>query len=221
MPPTIIQVPSIVLPQQWEVGTETETIADLVTHPSIDIPVEYLQEKIIHIFATEVVPGLRATGAIGGVFTIGEPVVAAPSGATGIVLAQGANWIDILYGTGTFLAADTITGTLSGATINGGLVLTIAVPGDLWCWVELSPVASTISTSYWAAIGGGGGALDPVAPTITASGLAGAPGSLVHTILLPWSIHAPWCRLVVQTPVAAALPAAYWVCQVLFSAKSA
>lgn len=149
MPPTI-QVPSIVLPQVWVVGTEIETINDLVEHPSLDIPVEYLQEKIIHVFATEVCP-------VGG------------------------------------------------------------VPGNLWLWLELSPVSSTISAVYWAAIGGGGGALVPVAPMIeVATGVDGT----VHTLILPWAIHSPYARLVVQTPVAAALPAAFWVVQALISAGS-
>lgn len=144
-----IQVPSIVLPQVWTLGTETETVADLVTHLSIDIPVEYLQEKIIHIMAIE-------------------------------------------------------------AVVAG-------VPGNLQCWVELSPIESTVSAAYWAAIGGGGGALAPVAPVIVvATGVNGT----VHTILLPWAIHSPFARVVIQTPVAAALPAAFWVVQALISAGS-
>lgn len=148
MPPTV-QVPSIILPQVWEVGTETEIINDLVEHTSIDIPVEQLQEKIIHVFATEVVVA--------------------------------------------------------------------GVPGNLWLWVELSPVPSATSTVYWAAIGGGGGALVPVAPTIeVATGVDGT----VHTLTLPWSIHSAYARLVVQTPVAAALPAAFWMVQCLVSAKT-
>ncbi len=149
MPPTTVQVPSIILPQVWALGTETEIINDLVEHPSIDIPVEYLQEKIIHVFATEVVVA--------------------------------------------------------------------GVPGNLWLWVELSPVASATSPAYWAAIGGGGGALAPVAPVIeVATGVDGT----VHTLTLPWAIHSPYARLVVQTPVAAALPAAFWAVQALISAGS-
>lgn len=211
---TTIQVPSIVLPQVWADGTETELIDDLVTHPSIDIPIEYLQEKQIHVVATEVA---RAIGVIVGVFIVGEPVVGAPSGATGIVTAQGANWIEIFNIAGVFAAGDTIAGTVSGAIINGGLVF--AVPGNLECWIELSPVASTISTAYWAAIGGGGGALAPVAPLIEVSGLGGSVGTSIHTILLPWAIHSSYARLVVQTPVAADLPNAYWAVQALISAK--
>lgn len=228
MPPSTIQVPSIILPQVWTLGIETEVINDLVTHPSIDIPVEFLQEKIIHVFATEVA-GLRATGVIvGGPFAAGEVVVGAPSGAAGILLAQGANWVEIVYIVGTFAATDTIVGATSGAAINGALIITaaaLAIPGNLWLWVELSPVASTTSTSYWSAIGGGGGPLDPatglpyIAPVAPAIEVATGVNGTVHTLILPWAIHSPYARLVVQTPVAAALPAAFWVVQALISAK--
>lgn len=51
----IIQKPSIILPTVWSVGTETETINDLVEHTSIDFPAETLQEKLVQILATEVV----------------------------------------------------------------------------------------------------------------------------------------------------------------------
>lgn len=163
--PVIQQVPSIILPSVWTLGIETETIADVVEHTSTEFRVEFLQEKQVHITATE--------------------VALAPA----------------------------------------------AVPGNLWCWIELSPLpsansaewASPLPTSiaYWAAIGGGGGAIVPTAPHIEVSGLGGAVGTLTHTIILPWAIHSPWARLVVQTPVAAALPAAYWVVQCMVSAKSA
>ena len=169
----ILQIPSIILPnvsrQPYILGTETETIDDLVEHTSLEFPVEYLQEKEIHITATEV-------------------------------------------------------------------ALAAVVPGTLWCWVELSPYPSAntpeigsnfywpaplpTSTAYWAAIGGGGGAIVPTTPYLEVSGLAGAAGTLVHTIILPWEIHSPWARLVVQTPVAAALPNAYWVIQCMFSGKT-
>lgn len=138
-----IQIPSIVLPQVWVLGTETEWVDDLVTHVGIDIPIEQLQEKTIQIMAIEA------------------------------LLAPG-------------------------------------VPGPLWCWIELSPFPSTISAAYWAAIGGGGGALPPVVPLIeVAAGVA----LRVHTIILPWALHSPYARVVVQTPVAAALPNAFWMVQ--------
>lgn len=162
--PVILQVPAIILPTVWTLGTETETIGDIVEHTSIEFPTEYLQEKLIHIFATE--------------------VAEAPA----------------------------------------------AVPGPLWCWVELSPYPSANSnywpvplptaTAYWAAIGGGGGAIVPTVPYIEVSGLGGAPGALVHTILLPWDIHSVWARLVIQTPVSPFLPAAYWEIQAMISAKT-
>lgn len=152
----IIQIPSIVLPQVWSLGTETETVADLLEHTSVDIAVsasgqsvtEYLQEKLIQIVAIEVVVA--------------------------------------------------------------------GVPGNLLCWIELSPVPSTISAAFWAAIGGGGGALPPLFPTVeVATGVDGT----VHTILIPWVAHSTYSRLVVQTPVAAALPTAFWVVQAQFSGK--
>ena len=49
----IVQIPSIILPQVWVDGTETEIVNDLVTHPSTEVTVEYLQEKVVHITATE------------------------------------------------------------------------------------------------------------------------------------------------------------------------
>lgn len=141
-----IQVPSIILPTAWTLGTETETIDDTDEHTSIDIPVEYLQEKIIYITATE-------------------------------VIAAG-------------------------------------VPGPLWCWVELSPYASAASTAYWAAIGGGGGAIAPLAPTIeVATGVNGT----VHSLILPWTAHSPWARVVIRTPVAVAT--AVWAVQCLIGGK--
>jgi len=90
------------------------------------------------------------------------------------------------------------------------------VPGNLWWWVELSPVPSTISAAYWAAIGGGGGALAPAIPNI----LAGTGvDATTHTDLLAWTIHGEYARIIVQTPVAAALPNAFWQVQVIFSGK--
>lgn len=99
------------------------------------------------------------------------------------------------------------------------------VPGNLWCWVELSPVPSTISFAYWAAIGGGGGInpatglpyIVPTAPLIeVGTGVDGTP----HTMMLPWAIYSEYARVVIQTPVAAALPNAYWQVQVIISGKT-
>lgn len=153
------QIPWIILPTVAPLWTETETIADLVEHTSIEFPVEYIQEKEIHIIATEVV--------------------------------------------------------LAG------------VPGNLECWVELSPLPTVNSlywpaplpatAAYWAAIGGGGGAMAPVAPLIE---VAIGVNATMHSILIPWPIHSVWARLVVQTPVAAALPAAFWIVQAIFSGAS-
>lgn len=91
------------------------------------------------------------------------------------------------------------------------------VPGNLLCWVELSPVPSTISNAYWAAIGGGGGFLAPVAPLVEVA--VGVDGT-THGIILNWVVHSPYARVVVQTPVAAALPTAFWQVQVVISGKT-
>jgi len=143
----IIQKPSIVLPQVWSTGTETELIADSNEHASIDIPTEYLQEKTVHLLATEVV----------------------------------------------------VAGT----------------PGNLWCWVELSPVDSDTSTAYWSAIGGGGGALTPLSPVIEAG--TGVNGT-VHTFTLSWTTHSAYARIIVQTPSPSAT--AFWAVQCIVAAKS-
>ena len=155
----VIQGPWVILPRVVILGTETETVADLVEHTSIEFPVEYLQEKEIHILATEVV----------------------------------------MFG----------------------------VPGNLQCWVELSPVPTAnnlmwpaplpVLGQYWAAIGGGGGAIAPTAPLVeVATGVMGT----THSILIPWAIHSAWARLVIQTPVSANVATAFWIVQAIFSGAS-
>lgn len=142
-----VQVPSIVLPTAYTLGTETELIDDTDEHTSIDILVNALQEKIIHITAAEVV--------------------------------------------------------------------TAGVPGPLWVWVELSPFDSATSTAYWAAIGGGGGAIAPLSPTIeVATGVNGT----IHGITIAWTMHSHWARVIVQTPVLVAT--ASWAVQVLIAGKA-
>ena len=95
-------------------------------------------------------------------------------------------------------------------------VVVVGVPGNLNLWIELSPVLSTTSAAYWAAIGGGGGALAPVAPMVeVATGVNGT----VHTIMLAWAIHSPFARVVVQTPVAATPATAFWAVQALEMGK--
>ena len=87
-------------------------------------------------------------------------------------------------------------------------------PGPLNVWVELSPVLSTTSALYWAAIGGGGGVIVPTAPVvIVGTGVAGT----VHTFMLPWTIHSNYARLVIRTPIPAA--AAGWLVQAVASGK--
>lgn len=100
-----VQIAGLILPTTWSLGTETETINDLVEHTSVDIPGDALQEKIVHITATEVVvvgtPGslwawielspylsttstayFAAIGGGGGTRTPLSPVIEAPTGVT-------------------------------------------------------------------------------------------------------------------------------------------
>lgn len=92
----------------------------------------------------------------------------------------------------------------------------VAAPGNLWVWIELSPVPSTVSTAYWAAIGGGGGTLAPTAPLVIVG--AGVDGT-THTEMMAWNIPSQYARVVVQTPVAAGIPNDHWHVQVIFEGK--
>lgn len=218
---TIVQVPSVILPSipDWLLftGTETESIDDLIEHTSIEFEVKYLKEKQIHITAMEIIGVTLTGGIVGGPFTIGEAVVGATSGAVGVVIAQGATWITVANSVGIFVAADVVAGVVSGAFIDGGLVVVSGTPGNLQCWVELSPYPTTTTNLYWSAIGGGGG---PVFPPTTPHIEVGTGLSLaVHTIMLPWQIHSDWARLVIHTPVAADLPLALWTCQAMICGK--
>lgn len=99
--------------------------------------------------------------------------------------------------------------------ITAAEVVVAGVPGPLWCWIELSPYDSDTSTAFWAAIGGGGGAIAPTSPHIEiATGVNGT----IHGIILPWTIHSPYARLVIQTP--ASVATAVWAVQAIFGGKS-
>ncbi len=93
-------------------------------------------------------------------------------------------------------------------------VVTAGIPGPLNCWIELSPYLSTFSTGWWTAIGGGGGAVPPVTPVIEVG--AGVDGR-VHGIIIPWVLHSPYFRLVVQTP--APVATATWTVQAVITGK--
>lgn len=156
----VIQVPWIILPTNVILGTEVETINNLAEHTSREFPVDHLQEKMVHIIATEVV--------------------------------------------------------------------VMGVPGNLNCWIELSPVPSVnnlmwpaplpFNPAAWGAIGGGGGiSLPATSPVIE---VATGVNATVHTILIPWTIHSSWARLVMQTPVSATPLTSFWMVQATFSAGS-
>lgn len=106
-------------------------------------------------------------------------------------------------------------------------VVVVGVPGNLNMWIEISAVPS-LNTVYfplplvasalgWGAIGGGGGAIPPIAPVIE------APTGVhltIHNLSLPWTIHSNYARLVVQTPVAAAPATAFWNVTAIYAAKA-
>jgi hypothetical protein len=70
------------------------------------------------VFASRTFSGniVRAYGTVSAPYTQGE-VMTGTGGATGRVVAQGANYVDMAPVQGTFLLTDTITGTTSGATL--------------------------------------------------------------------------------------------------------
>lgn len=141
-----VQAPVVILPTVAPVGTETEAVANALTHVSLEFPVAHLVDKIIYIRATEVVAAVA--------------------------------------------------------------------PGVLNVWVELSPHLTATLAGYWAAIGGGGGALAPLAPVVE---VAGGVNGRVHTIIIPWTAYSRFARLVVQTPVIVAGES--WTIQALFSGR--
>lgn len=96
--------------------------------------------------------------------------------------------------------------------------IAVGALGNLQVWVELSPVPSTTSAAYWAAIGGGGGAIAPVAPlVIVATNVLGT----THGEFMAWVAHSHYCRVVVQCPVNAGLANPdYWQVQIVLSGKT-
>jgi len=106
-------------------------------------------------------------------------------------------------------------------------VVVAGVPGNLQCWIELSPLPSVnslmwpaplpVNPAAFGAIGGGGGFLDPIVPVVE---VGTGVNAVIHPILVPWEIHSAWARLVVQTPVSATPLTAYWIVQAAFTAGS-
>jgi hypothetical protein len=142
-------------------------------------------------------------------------------------------------GTGTLASTETIADALEhtsselyigdihekNAQIMATEVVAAGIPGPLNCWVELSPWPSAnntlwpaplpTSTLFWAALGGGGGALAPTAPYVeVGTGVNLTP----HGLMIPFNEYSYWMRVVVQTPVVVAT--AYWVVQVIISGNS-
>ena len=124
---------------------------------------------------------------------------------------------DLLEHTSQEVSADTLQDKVAFIFAQE-VVLAPGVPGNLLIWIEESPYPSTLTAAYWGSPGGGGGAFPPVVlDTIVGTGVNGA----IHAFPIHWGGHTPYCRIVVQTPVAAALPVAFWAVQVLFAGKGA
>ena len=121
-----------------------------------------------------------------------------------------------ISGTSTFVSIEFSTRNLQEKCIQifAEEVDTVGSPGPLWAWVELSPYPTTTTGLYWTAIGGGGGAVAPVNPTI----ITGTGTSLtVQGTILAWTIHSEYARLVVQTPIPSG--SAVWLVQAMISGK--
>ena len=132
------QVPSIILPKVWTLGTETETIADAVTHVSIEFLTRYLQEKTIHITATEVV----IAGAPGDLWAWVElsPYLTTTSGAYWAAIGGGGGLIAptskaITVGVGTNLLVHGITYSWTNHSDYARLVVQTPAPGAAAYWI--------------------------------------------------------------------------------------
>jgi hypothetical protein len=98
-------------------------VNDYTGKPQAEVPVNI---GAINTFETPVLytgPMSRLWGTKSGPFDLGE-AVSGTGGAGGIVVGQGATWIDVgKITSGPFLPTDTVTGATSSATIDGGLVV--------------------------------------------------------------------------------------------------
>ncbi len=84
------------------------------------------------------------------------------------------------------------------------------VPGNLFYWIEQGPYPGALGAPYWSILGG------VVPPPILAAGVH----LRQHVVKIPWTAHSSYARVRVQTPIAAFLPAAFWLIQAGFSGYS-
>jgi hypothetical protein len=84
-----VQVPSLVLPYPYVNVTSVELVADLLTHDSVDIPVEHLGEKTAIIWAMEVVLAAGAPGPLWAWVEL-SPLPSSVSGAFWSAIGGGA-----------------------------------------------------------------------------------------------------------------------------------
>jgi hypothetical protein len=101
-------------------------------------------------------------------------------------------------------------------------VISTGIPGSLWCWVELSPVSSADTRwtdAYYAAVGGGGGRINPatkvpyISPYTPIVIVPEIVNNRMHSVMLAWDVPSKYARLAVLVPVAPAPATAYWEVQ--------
>lgn len=146
---SIIQVPWIILPTTVVLGTETETINNLLEHTSREFPVDHLQEKMVHIIATEVV-----VAGVPGTLNCWIELSPVPSANNLMWPAplpfNPATWAAIGGGGGILPPT---TPLLEVATGINATVHTILIPWAIHsAWARLvmqTPVSATPLTAFW------------------------------------------------------------------------
>ena len=147
---TFIQIPSIILPQVWVTGLETELINDLITHPSTEGDVQYLEDKIIQITAVEVMLGVVVPGALWCWVEL-SPVPTTTSGAYWSAIGGGGGPLD--PATGLPYIPPVAPAILVPVGVNG-TVHTLLLPWVAYSvWARLvvqTPVAAGPAVGFWA-----------------------------------------------------------------------
>lgn len=135
-----IQVPSIILPTVWHLGTETEIIADLVEHTSIDVPVKALTDKLVYVIATEII-----TAGVPGPLWLWVEV--SPIAST----TSAAFYAAIGGGGGALPPLAPVREAPTGVTTTvHNLLLPWGIHSEYARVVAQTPVAATPLTAFWA-----------------------------------------------------------------------
>jgi hypothetical protein len=89
----------------------------------------------------------RITGMIALALTQGEIVTGGTSGATGRVIAQGTNYLNVFPISGTFVAGETLTGFTSSRTLTNAVIFGDL---DLTALVTVQEVSEQVGAFAWA-----------------------------------------------------------------------